>query len=168
MATPTSQPGYINNLRDIVHDGVATVSDLAEAGGCSKQHIRNVLNPCSKKGMSLEVFQSISAWLVDECGEFRQLEGFLGVNGGAYLRPDQVEIDLCLKEEMADIQKEITYADDAMKDGEIAAARRHGAKIKGLAQLAMEEIEAAQEMHESRGDGHICLDRDRTTLDTDR
>jgi len=83
----------------------------------------------------------------------------LGMDGGAYIRPEQAEVDRCLLDEMAEIQKLMTYADDALKEGETAQARRHLAKVKGLSKLAMEEVEAVKEMHEARGDGHIQMTR---------
>jgi len=159
MASQTPQPAYVDALNGIVRDGVATAQQMASAADCSTQHMHNVLSSCSRKGLSLEAFQRLSAWLVDEKGEVRQLDAFLGVDGGAYIRPEQAEIDRCLLQEMAEMQKLMTYADDALKDGEHDAARRHIAKVKGLSKLAMEEVEAVSEMHDSRSDGHIHMDQ---------
>lgn len=159
MPTPVPQPAYIDSLNAIVADGVATMSQMARAAGVSRQHISNCLNECREKDMSLEVFQQISSWLVDEKGEVRQLEAFLGTQGGAYLRPEQVELDECIEEEAHDLLKETTYAEDALSEGETAAARRHAAKIRGLAELIIEEVEAVKEMHQSPGRAAINLDR---------
>jgi len=57
MASQNPQPPYVDALNDIVQDGVATVQQMAEAAGCTPQHMRNVLSHCSRKGLSLEAFQ---------------------------------------------------------------------------------------------------------------
>jgi hypothetical protein len=149
--------GFARALNEIIHDGVATPREMASAAGCSARHIRNVANQKDSTELSAQKMEKLSRWLVDERDEVRHLQGLLGRSGGAYLRPDQAEVDRCLKEEMADIQKEMTYADDALKNGETSAARRHVAKVKGLAKLALEEVEAVSEMHDARGDGRVNL-----------
>ena len=159
MASPTPQPPYLEALNEIVQEGVATVQQLARAAGCTPQHMRNAINQCYDKGLSLGAFQKVSAWLVDEKGEVRQLEAFLGVKGGAYLRPDQVELDQCIEEEAHDLLKEVTYTEDAIDEEETGAARRHAAKVRGLAELIIEEVEAMREMHESALNGQISITR---------
>jgi len=148
--------GFARALNEMFHDGTITPRELEKSTGYSATHLRNIAN--SETGVSDEAMENISRVLVDEYGETRQLQGMLGMDGGAYIRPEQAEVDRCLLDEMAEIQKLMAYADDALKEGETAEARRHLAKVKGLSKLAMEEVEAVKEMHESRGDGHIQID----------
>lgn len=149
--------GFSRALNEMFHDGTITPRELEKATGYSATHLRNIAN--GETGVSDQAMEKISRTLVDDFGETRQVQGMLGMDGGAYIRPEQAEVDECLLEEMAEIQKLMTYADDAVKKGEASAARRHMAKVKGLAKLAFEEVEALTEMHQARGDGHVHMDR---------
>jgi hypothetical protein len=153
--------GFARALNEIIHDGVATPREMAgpDAADCSVSHLRDVANLKCTKELSPEKRERLSRWLIRERGEVRQLQGLLGKEGGAYVRSDQVALDECLKDEMAEIQKELTYADDAMKNGEFDAARRHRAKARGVVEMALEEIEAAEAMHQSTEHGTITAHR---------
>jgi len=153
--------GFARALNEIVHDGVATLREMSgpDAADCSVSHLRDVANLKSEKELSPEKRERLSRWLIAERGEVRHMQGLLGSDGGAYVLPDQVELDQCIEQEAHDLLKEVTYTEDALDEGEPSSARIHAAKIRGLAELIIEEVKAVRKMHESRESGTITIDR---------
>ena len=144
MPKPADQTAFSRRLHDIHSGGVATIDEMAEAAGCTGRHMRHVVSMCSPKQLSLEKAIQLSAWLVDERDETRQLEGFLGLTGAVYLRPEPgtAETDDCLLEEMGQVQKRMSEADDALKSGDVDGARLQMQKAFKEMRRAMEDAQA--------------------------
>lgn len=100
--------------------------------------MRHVVSICDETQISLEKAERLSRWLVDTFEETRQVDGLLGLKGATHIRPDEHDPDDCLLEEMARVQKRMSKADEALKGGDVAEARRE-------MQRAFEELRRAQE-----------------------
>jgi hypothetical protein len=138
MPKPSDQTRFVRALGEIYRDGVCTTTEMARAAGCSERHMRHVVSQCDPTQLSLEKAEQLSRWLVDTFGETRQLDGLLGMRGATHLRPEDVESDDCLLEELALVSKHMSRADDAIKDGEPETARKE-------VERAFEELRRAHE-----------------------
>jgi len=120
---PSDQTAFSLALNEIAADGTASVTQMAHAIGCSESHMRDVVSICDTTQLSLEKAIRLSAWLVDEKGETRHLEGaedqpgFLGRSGEVHFRPESFANDDDIRREVMDARQDAANAIEALDEG---------------------------------------------------
>lgn len=131
MPKPAEQTSFSLALNEIASDGTASAIEMAHAAGCSESHMRDVISICSPAQLSLRKAIRLSAWLVDERSETRQLqagsgkEGLLGKTGDAHFVPIGVGNDDDIREEICAARNDATRAIEAFDEREREEAARY-------------------------------------------
>ena len=131
MPKPAQQTSFSLALNEIASDGTASAIEMAHAAGCSESHMRDVISICNSAQLSLQKAIRLSAWLVDERSETRQLQagggkqGFLGETGDAHFLPADVKNDDDIREEICAARNDATRAIEAFDDQEREEAARY-------------------------------------------
>jgi len=126
MPKPADQTAFSLALNEIAADGTASVTEMAHAAGCTESHMRDVVSICDTSQLSLRKAIRLSAWLVDERDETRQLEnadqagmtGFLGSKGEAHFKPERFENDDDIRDEVMDARQDAANAIEALDEGD--------------------------------------------------
>lgn len=151
MPKPTQQTAVSLALNEIAADGTASVQEMAAVIGCSVSHMRKVISICDTTQLSLEKFLRLSAWLVDEKGETRQLHGSpdeglagaLGESADVHFIPESFEADGDIRPEVFDARQDCANAIEALKDGDEAEAAQQVRDGIGDLYEALEDIQSA-------------------------
>lgn len=124
MPKPAEQTSFSIALNQIHSEGIATAQEMAVVCDCSVSHIQDVVSICDSTQLSLEKAIKLSAWLVDEKGETRQLQamgdkdGLLGESADVHWKPESVEDDDDIRPEVFDARQDAALAIEAMKQGD--------------------------------------------------
>jgi len=128
---PAEQTSFSLALNEIASDGTASAIEMAHAARCSESHMRDVISICNSAQLSLRKAIRLSAWLVDERSETRQLqasggkEGLLGETGDAHFVPRQIENDDDIRKEICAARNDATRAIEAFDNQEREEAARY-------------------------------------------
>ena len=155
MPKPAQQTSFSLALNEVAADGTASPVEMAHAAGCSESHMRDVISICDSTQLSLEKAIRLSAWLVDERSETRQLvgadeaslPGLLGSRAEVHFAPTGFENDDEIRTEILDARQDAGRAIEAFDEGDRTRAAKE--LRKGIADMtrALQDVqEPAEEM----------------------
>lgn len=126
-------------LNRYIRTGQATPKELARQVGVTASHIRAVAR--GDRHLPHPKVETLSSWLVDERGLTEHIDGMLGLSGAVHFRPDSVENDDCIQDEIYEARSLAGEADSLLKAGDRPAAAKKMRESIRHSKAALEDIE---------------------------
>lgn len=126
-------------LNRYLRTGQVTAREMARQVGVTAGHIRSVAR--GDRHLPHPKVETLSSWLVDERGLTEHIDGMLGLSGAVHFRPDAVENDDCIQDEIYEARSLAGEADELLKDGDRPAAAKQMRESIRHSKAALEDIE---------------------------